>query len=123
MRAVAKITEGYFLALGNPALLAKAIIGGALQEVSMEALMKEMQIEVEQESENLRKQNKEGKKKYHKRDHSFIGNSVLIQHFNTHTHTHSCGGGSGEGHCRENASEECRNQSVGHGIHLRRGSR
>ncbi len=60
MRAVAKITEGYFLALGNPSLLAKAIIGGALQEVSMEALMEEMRIEVEKESENLRNQNKEG---------------------------------------------------------------
>jgi len=48
MRAIAKITEGQFLPLSNANLLAKVIVGAAIEEMSLQILMQDMEKEVKE---------------------------------------------------------------------------
>jgi len=48
MRSIAKITTGQFLPLTNAKLLPKAIVGGAIEELSLNSVMEEVVSEVQQ---------------------------------------------------------------------------
>jgi len=65
MRAVAKITSGMFLPLGSAGLLAKVIVGSALEQVQLRTILEEIAVEVRQlHAERGSEFTKEDAKKY-----------------------------------------------------------